>query len=150
MRTGPQPRSTAHIHAKRQFYCSDWRPRVTLTIDVCEALSTNTWNMPSYLGPHPPSCSHRDTHTANNVRQALLSCDRAWNTETTTEHFEPGFTIAFSFPLLFLDWTLSKQTCVWVIPVSPSAVPFPFRVMFVYIESTPDDTVTFNQGVNHS
>lgn len=38
---------------------------------------------------HAHSLAH--AHTANNVRQALLSCDQPWNTETTTECSELGF-----------------------------------------------------------
>lgn len=75
-----------------------------LTIDVLETLHSSTWNMPSYL---PSSLSLSHTHSLplslmhtytllcepNNVRQALLSCDRAWNIETT-ERYEPCLTSA--------------------------------------------------------
>lgn len=70
-----------------------------LTIEVLETLCTSTWYVRSYLPPLP--LPHIHTHIlmhiytllceANNVRQALLSCDRAWNIETT-EQYEPSLT----------------------------------------------------------
>lgn len=78
-----------------------------LTIDVFETLCSSTWNMPSYLPPLPLSLTHSLMHTytllcePNNVRQALLSCDRAWNIETT-EHYEPCLTSAVLMQFILL------------------------------------------------
>lgn len=112
-----QPHSAGHINTCRnaQIYSTHHFSRLlggseghthtytlSLTIDVLETLCNSTWNMPSYL-PHSPSLSHKLTYSRmhiytllcepNKFRQALLSCDRAWNKETT-EHYEPSLTSA--------------------------------------------------------
>lgn len=95
------PQSAEHIHADVHRYTIHtislyWSEAVsyTLTIDVLETLCSGTWNMPSLSHTHTNSLMHTYTLLCepNNIRQALLSCDRAWNIETTTEHFEPSLT----------------------------------------------------------
>lgn len=131
MPISPHPHSAELINASRQIHIKHSSQALHCNILTIDALQTLQWHLPSYLSPF---LSHSHTLALrlllidallcelNNVRQAFLSCDRAWNIETT-EHYRPGFThtvyaliyrpIKHFFALFLFACRLHSQSYPW-------------------------------------